>query len=93
MMMTDPQHLKTSYDDDPIMFGFFMGCVRWALGEKRVMAEYRKQTGDAFSPATTAEARMIDQATGADIAFLQRFSDWVEENLFGTPDQIFSEDA
>jgi len=36
---------------------------------------------------------MIDQATGADIAFLQRFSDWVEENLFGSPDQIFSEDA
>ncbi|MDH0125781.1 hypothetical protein N7376_17400 [Brucella intermedia GD04153] len=87
------QTLKTSYDDDPIMFGFFMGCVRWALVEKRVMDEHRKQTGDKFSPASTAEARMIDHATGADIAFLQRFSDWVEENLFGSPDQIFGDDA
>ncbi|MGO1163509.1 hypothetical protein ACTOV4_16375 [Brucella sp. C7-11G] len=87
------QTLKTSYDHDPIMYASFVGCLHWALGDKKIVDRYREETGDNFSPASSPEARMIDQVTGADIAFLQRFSDWVEKNIFGSPDQVFGEDA
>lgn len=83
------QYLKTSYDDDPIMYAFLIGCVRWALGEEKVMDEYRKQTGDRYEPGTNGLERAIDRATGSDLGFLQRFSDWVELNLFGTPDEVY----
>lgn len=85
--------LKTSYDDDPIMYAAFVGCLHWALGEKIIVERYREETGDNFAPARSPEARMIDQATGADIAFLQSFSDWVEKNVFGSPEQVFGEGA
>lgn len=81
--------LKTAYDNDPLMYGFFINCVRWALGSEMVLAEYRKQTGDKFQPAKNHIERMIDQATGNELAFMQRFSDWVEINLFGTPEQVY----
>lgn len=84
--------LKTSYDNDPIMYGFSIGCVRWALGEEKVLEEYRNQTGDGFQPAKNPFEHMIDKATGNDLAFLQRFSDWVEVNLFGTPTQVYGGD-
>ena len=85
--------LKTSYDDDPLMYASFVGCLHWALGDKKTVDRYREETGDNFSPASSPEARMIDQATAADIAFLQRFSDWFEKNIFGTPNQVFGERA
>lgn len=81
--------LKTSYDNDPIMYGFFVGCVHWALGNETVLDEYRRQTGDGFQAPQNPFDQMIDKATGNDLAFIQRFSDWVELNLFGTPDDVY----
>jgi hypothetical protein len=71
------------------MYGAFVGCVSWALGNPEIMAWFREETGDRFQPAKNAIEQMIDKATGNDLAFLQRFSDWVEVNLFGTPAQVF----
>lgn len=87
------QFLKTSYDDDPLMYGFFIGCVRWALGEDAVLQRYREETGDRFQFAKNGIEKMIDQATGNDLAFFQRFADWVEVNLFGTPADVYGDNA
>lgn len=83
--------LKTSYDDDPLMYGFFIGCVRWALGKPEIMARYQAESGDQFQPALNSIERMIDKVTGNNLAFLQCFSDWVEINLFGTREQVYGE--
>ncbi|WP_273727493.1 hypothetical protein [Brucella gallinifaecis] len=91
--MSDQPRLKTSYDDDPLMYGFFIGCLRWALGHEEVLQRYRSETGNRYRVGKNALERMIDEATGADLAFLQSFSDWVEVNLFGTPEQVYGEGA
>ncbi|WP_273794171.1 hypothetical protein [Brucella intermedia] len=90
--MSEQQYLKTSYDDNPIMNGAFVGCVIWALGNPEIMAWYRGETGDQCQPPKNAIEASIDKATGNDLAFLQRFSDWAEVNLFGTPAQVFGSD-
>lgn len=83
------QYIKTSYDNDPLMYGAFVGCVRWALGNDDIMRLYREDTGDGFQPAKNGIEKMIDQATGNELAFFQRFSDWVEREIFGSPDQVY----
>ena len=75
------------------MLPAFIGCVQWALGEPEVMDAYRRATDDNWLPPKTIVDEMIDKATGADFAFCQRFSDWVEENVFGTPRDLGSEDS
>lgn len=92
-MTADQQYLQTSYDGDPLMFAPFVGCLHWALADKKIVDRYREETGDNYSPASSLEARVIDEATGADMAFLQRFSDWFEKNILGTPEQVFGEGA
>jgi hypothetical protein len=52
----------------------FSGFVSFALTD--FMDEYREDTGDKFKPATSGIDQMIDQATGADRAFVGRFVDW-----------------
>jgi hypothetical protein len=79
--------LKTAWDGH-YMLPDFMGCVYWALGDAKTLGAYRKATGDNWTPPKTPAEKMIDQATGADTAFLQRFSDWVEQNLFGRPEDL-----
>lgn len=83
--------LKTSWDDH-YMLSAYLGSLRWALGEKPVVERYRAETGDRFVPASTPEGRMIDSATGADIGFLQRFSDWHEANVFGRREDVVGGD-
>lgn len=80
--------LKTSWDNDPLMYPAFIGCLHWALGEDEIMERYREETGDRFTIGRSGIEQMIDGATGADIAFFQRFSDWVEREIFGTPDMV-----
>ncbi|HEV7247961.1 MAG TPA: hypothetical protein VGN93_13335 [Shinella sp.] len=74
--------------DEHFMLPDFMGCVHWAIGDEKTLAAYRKTTGDEWTPGKTPVGRMIDQATGADREFLQRFSDWVADNLFGRPEDL-----
>ena len=84
--------LKTSWDDH-YMYPAFIGCVRWALGEPEIMDAYRRETGDNWMPPAILIDKLIDEAAGADFAFCQRFSDWVEENVFGTPQALGLENS
>ncbi len=85
------ESLKTSWDGH-FMLPDFMGCLHWALGDEKTLSAYRKATGDKWTPPKNPAEKMIDQATGADTAFLQRFSYWVEENLFGRPEDSDAEE-
>lgn len=80
--------LRTSWDDDPLMLPAYLGCLHWALGEDEVLARYRADTGDNFEPATNPIDKAIDRAMGRELQFLQDFSDWLERNYFGTPDDL-----
>ncbi|PYE88772.1 hypothetical protein [Phyllobacterium leguminum] len=70
------------------MYPAFMGCVQWALGTDEIIKRYRDETGDKFEFGKSGIEQMVDQATGADFAFFQRFSDWVEREIFGTPEMV-----
>lgn len=76
--------LRTSWRDH-IMEPAFLGFVYWALNDAEMLALYRQQTGDDWRPARTPFEKLIDEATRADLHFLQSFSDWCEREHFGTP--------
>jgi hypothetical protein len=84
--------IKTPWDDH-WMYADYIGFFHHALGEKELLDEYRKVSGNSWTPAATTEGRMIDKATGADVAFLQGYSDWLVANVFGSPKDVFGEDA
>jgi hypothetical protein len=86
--MSETEHtLKTSWDDH-YMYAAYVGFLRFALGHEPILKQYRHETGDKWEPGNTGIDQMIDTATGADFAFLQRFSDWAEKAHFGTPDDL-----
>ena len=67
----------------PLMGVAWLGAVRWALGEPEIMAAFRRDTGNNWSPGRTGLDRMIDQATGAEKAFFEQFLRWFNENVWG----------
>lgn len=80
--------LKTPWDGH-WMYAEYVAFFHHALGVGAYLSAYRAESGNNWEPAETPEARMIDKATGADLAFLQGFSDWIATNIFGTPDDVF----
>ncbi|WP_275790510.1 hypothetical protein [Pararhizobium gei] len=79
--MTEPT-FTTPWDNDPLMLPAFVGCVSWALGNDEIVARYKMETGDTLFGIPGA---------GEPAHFVQRFSDWVAENIFGTPDDVYSD--
>ena len=68
--------------------GEFLSFVRWALGNDHIRRQYREATGDKFEPAA-ANADMDAQVeSGEALAYIQRYADWLAENVFGTPDDV-----
>lgn len=83
--MSEASRRITSSWDDHYMAPAFYGCVHWALGNDEVMAAYRLETGDQWTPGTKPIDRMIDRAVGVDFDFMQSFVNWCERTIFGTP--------
>lgn len=71
--------------------GEYLSFVRWALGQEEIRSQYREATGDTFEPAAANPAMDAQVASGEAFAYLQRFSDWLAENVFGTPDDAREE--
>src|SRR5947208_188021 len=69
--------------EDPIMAGAWVGSLRYALGRADVRAAFRADTGIARAPGKTPVDRMIDEATGADFAFVKAFARWHSQNIRG----------
>lgn len=61
----------------------WLGCVSFALGNSDVVAAFRAETGNAWTPGHSGLERMIDAATGADQAFMEQFIRWVNVNVWG----------
>ena len=62
----------------------WLGCISWALGEKEIIAAYREDTGDQFTVGRTPIERLVDKATGCDLAFLESFIRWANvQNVWG----------
>lgn len=64
----------------------YLGFVRWAMEEEKILGQYRDATGDAFK--ISADKSGMDQQiqSGEVSAWLQRYSDWIAANVFGLPD-------
>jgi hypothetical protein len=76
--------LKTSWDDH-YMFPAYVGFLSFALGNAEIVAQFRASTGNLWKPGRNPLEHMIDEATGAELMFLQAFSDFCEREHFGTP--------
>jgi len=64
----------------------WLGCLRWALGNDEIMAAFRAETGNTWTPGRSGLEVAIDRATGAEATFFRAFAKWVNENLWGDPD-------
>jgi hypothetical protein len=89
---TDSVKLRTAWDDH-YMYPAYLGFLSFALGNVDILAQYRAETGDKWQPGKTSLERMIDEATGAELRFLQSFSDFCERAHFGTPANLNSGEA
>lgn len=85
MRQNEPFDLLELYpaDSPDYMVAAWLGCIRWALGEEDVMAQFRRETGTQWTPGRSGLERMIDKVTGADEQFFRQFVAWVNVNLWG----------
>lgn len=86
MSATAAEPITTPWDDDPLMYPAFIGCVSWALGTPEIVAAFREKTGNQWQPARSGLDKMIDKATGVERKFMQEFSDFVADEIFGRPE-------
>lgn len=70
----------------PLMAPAWYGSLRFALGRDDIMAAFREATGNQWKPARTPLDSMIDDATGASLAFIRAFAKWHNENIWGEVD-------
>lgn len=68
------------------------GCLHWAIGCDEIREAFFEQTGCRWSPPRNGLDRMIDEATGADRAFIEKFVGWFNENVWGDMDHDAEEE-
>lgn len=71
---------------DPLMHGAWVGGLHHALGNPEILAAFRAETGNRWTPGRTPIETMIDEATGADRAFIMAFARWFNEHAWGEVD-------
>ena len=60
----------------------WVSCLRWALSEDDLLAQFREDTGNRWEPGRGALDRMIDEAVGADAKFIEAFAEWFNDNVW-----------
>lgn len=65
----------------------FLNFVRWAVGRPELRKRYRDATGDDFELELDQEKMRAQVERGEALEYMQRFTDWIAENVFGTPDE------
>lgn len=68
---------------DPLEAAAWVGCLQYALGNDEILAAFREATGNRWTPASSGLERMIDEAVGADRAFIVAFVQWFDETVWG----------
>ena len=85
--MTRPAMMPETTPD--FMAPAWAACLRWAIGEAQVRADFEAATGHRWShsatamPMASALEAMIDSATGHDKAYVEAFIAWFNENVWG----------
>jgi hypothetical protein len=65
------------------LFPAWASCLMWAVNDPDAIAAFREDTGCKFQPARNGLDRMIDEATGAEAAFVKAFVEWFNSNVWG----------
>jgi hypothetical protein len=68
---------------DAYLLPAWLGCFSWALGEPEILAAFRIETGNTWTPGRLPIERMIDDATGADREFFAQFAAWMNATIWG----------
>ena len=68
---------------DPLMRLAWCDCLMWAIGEEAIVATFRAETCNKWTPARGGLDKLIDAATGADVNFIRQFAQWFNENVWG----------
>jgi len=71
-------------ETDPVMQGAWAACLSYTVRRTDALQRFEKETGLKFRPATNGIERMIDQATGFEDDFLEKFIDWFNEKIWGS---------
>lgn len=66
----------------------WIGCISWALGTPEIVAAFRADTGNRWTPGRSGFEQMIDKATGVDRDFIEAFIRWVNVNVWGPIDGV-----
>jgi hypothetical protein len=87
------RHPLMPADTPSYMAPAWLGLIDFAIQEPAVVAEFRRQTGNNWKPSADPFVTMVDEATGADKAFIEQFIGWVNVNLWGPIDGPLDESA
>lgn len=69
--------------DEAYLLPAWLGCLRWAMGEEKIMAQFEKDTGEKWIPGRSPIERMVDDACGVQKEFFEKFAKWMNENIWG----------
>ena len=70
-------------DTPDYMTPAWIGCLRWALSEPEIVAQFREETGNQWTPGRTPIESMIDDSTGVAHDFIVSFVVWFNFNVWG----------
>ena len=79
-------------DTPSYMTDAWVGCLRWAVGQPEIVARFREETGNKWSPGRTAIERMVEDATNASHHFMVDFVRWVNVHVWG-PMEVIDESS
>jgi hypothetical protein len=66
-----------------VMAAGWLGALSFALGRPEIVAAFREDTGNRWTPGRTPLDRIIDDAAGAGEGFMRAFLPWFNENVWG----------
>lgn len=71
-------------DDTPdYMLPAWIGCIRFALLEDNIRADFEKDTGMRYTPPRNVIEKMIDDSTGYNDDYIEEFIRWINVNICG----------
>ena len=74
-------------DDTPAyMYPAWASALMWASGDARALAQFRADTGCAWTPPTSGLDRLIDDATGVGETIGPLFVEWFNRHVWGPMD-------
>ena len=82
-MTTTPIHCP---ETDVLMQIAWRDCLMFTVENKNMLTQFSKDTGyKVIPPATSPLAKMIDEATGVNADFPEKFVEWFNKTIWGPP--------